>query len=103
MIGDRHFIDPATALRHFDRDLGLEAKAFRFDIDALEDLALKYLIADFHIGEIDIGEHIGKKGQELIPEIVPEKKHPVWAASIEARSIDYVRLPVQNRVEEFHI
>ena len=45
--------------------------------DILNDLAPENLVAGFHIGQIEVCEHVGKKRQKLIPQVMPKVQDPM--------------------------
>ncbi len=57
-VGDRNFIDAVVLFCDFRGDLRLEIEAVAFDGDALENVRLEDFVADFHIRQVEIGEHI---------------------------------------------
>ena len=71
-IGDRHLVDAPVALRHFHRHFRLEPETVRFQLDSLEHIPAKHLIACLHVRQIQIGDHVGKKSEKFIADIVPK-------------------------------
>ncbi len=74
VIRSGYFVGAAASFGYFDGDLGFKSKAARFDIDALQNFRAKGLVAHLHIGEIEVGQDVGSKGEELIAEVVPKKR-----------------------------
>ena len=52
-------VDADLELRDLGRDLGLEAEAILFEGDRLENAAAKGLVPSLHVGEVEIGHHVG--------------------------------------------
>ena len=63
----------------------------------------KDFVADFHVGEIQIGEHVGKQCQHAIAHRVPKKEHPVRAAAGETSAVDHIGQPFFNRLDQRRI
>src|SRR4051812_6809397 len=72
VVADGHLVDPAPArgpaverwemeASDLRGDLGLEAEAVALERDALDHFAAKHLVAHFHVGKVQVGEHIGKQ------------------------------------------
>src|SRR5436190_20666530 len=72
MVGDADLVDSRAAPGQLGGDFRLEAEPVFLDLDRLDELAAECLIAGFHVREIQVGEHVGKKRQESVPDAVPE-------------------------------
>ncbi len=73
VIRDWEFVDPASQLRYLRGNLGFKPKTVFFDGDLLEYIAPEHLVTRFHVGEVQVRQHIGKERQELITNRMPEK------------------------------
>ena len=58
--------------------------------DFLENIALERFIARLHVRQIQVGKHVGCKGQQLISHGVPEKQDTVSAATKKSRPVHYI-------------
>jgi hypothetical protein len=101
VIGDAHFVDAdlreAGDLRgHF----GFEAEAFLLEPDLLDEFGAEELVAGLHIGQVQVGEHVGEQRQETVPDGVPEKEDAVGLPAHETRAVDYVGKAVEDRLQQ---
>jgi len=55
VIGDGDLEYSASDLGYFHRDFRLKAKAIRLDLDFLQYIRSEGLVADLHVGEVQIG------------------------------------------------
>ncbi len=55
VIGDGNLEYSASDLGYFHRDFRLKAKAIRLDLDFLQYISSEGLVADLHVGEVQIG------------------------------------------------
>ena len=69
-VADTHFKNTTSLACHLGGDFRLKAEAVFLDVDALNDLAFKDLVTGFHVGEIQIREHVREHGQEGVPHAV---------------------------------
>src|SRR5438270_11397899 len=66
VVGAGDFVDAALLARRLDRHFRLEAEAVRGDVDLLDDLATKELVANFHVAQVQVGQQVRQKGEELV-------------------------------------
>jgi hypothetical protein len=64
-------------LRDFRGDLGLKAEAILLDVDAFNDLSAERFVTRFHVGEIEVGEHVRGSGEYPVPDGMPEVQNTV--------------------------
>ena len=79
IVGNRNFVDGYPEFGDFCGDFRFEAEAVLLDCDLGENLFPKHLVASLHIGEIEVGEHIGKLSEQLVSKIVPVIEDAVHA------------------------
>ena len=72
VVIDGDFIDFTFAFQDLGGDFGLEIEPVRTQLDRADDVAFKGFIAGFHVGEVDVGEAIGKQGEGTVADRVPE-------------------------------
>ena len=87
---------------YLGRHLGLEAEPVALQGDALDDLAAKELVADLHVGQIQVREHIGKECQALVGYQVPEVEHAVFLAD-EPRAEDDVGVSFDDGLKQLGV
>src|ERR1051326_6190911 len=75
-VADWHFVNSPTAFGDLRGELGLKTKPIRSQTHALNHFSAKYLVAGFHVGEIEVRQHVGKQSQKLISHRMPEEEHP---------------------------
>ena len=54
-----------------DRQLDLDAEIVRLEWNGLEQLGANRLVTRFHIGEIDVVDHVAEECEEFITELMP--------------------------------
>jgi len=59
-----HLIDPGMPLADFCGDFGLKAETIASKLKAFKDIRFKYLVADPHVGEIDVVEKVRHEGKK---------------------------------------
>ena len=64
-------------------NLRLEAESVFLDFDRLDDSPAENLKASFHVGKVEISQHVGKQGQKPVADAVLEVKHPMRLAANE--------------------
>src|SRR5438105_12549033 len=74
VIGDAYFEDSYSGpqLSDLRGNFGFEAEAVAFDLDAIEDALAEDFVADFHVGEVEVGEHVAEHRKHAVAEGVPE-------------------------------
>jgi len=77
MIGDRDFVDAAAHLGDLHGHFGLEAEASGLDLDLFDHVGLEDFVADLHVGEVEVREHVGEKSEGLIAHVMPEEENSV--------------------------
>lgn len=60
----------------------------------------KGFITGFHIGEVDIGKHVGEGGEKAIADHVPVVDDSVGLSSDEAGSVDDVCFAVEDGFDD---
>ena len=86
----------------FSGEFWLDAETRRFEFNLLVDLAGEDFVTDFHVGEVEVGEHVGEHGEDVVGHLVPEIHNAVGLAD-EAASEDGIGLTVEDRLEEFGV
>jgi hypothetical protein len=103
VVGNGNFVDGDLELGDLGGDFRLEAEAVFLDGDFFEDVALEDLVAGLHISEVQVGEHVGHEGEELVAHGVPEVEHAVHAGTEEARAKDDIGLAEKDGREELRV
>src|SRR6267143_7012787 len=70
MIGDRYLVDAATELGHLGCELRLESEPVRTEAQPPQQIRPKDLVAGLHVGEVQVGEHVGQCREETIADVV---------------------------------
>ncbi len=99
MVGDGDFIDADTATGDLGGNLGFEAEAVFLDGDALDDLASKSFVAGLHVREVEVGEHVGEKGEEAVADRVPEIEDAMCLGSDETGAENDIGTVFENGPE----
>src|SRR3989442_1028211 len=79
-VGDRHPPDARPRLRQPRGDLHLEAEPVGREGQAPQQVGAHQLVARLHVGEVEIGEHVGEEGEEPVADGVPEVEDAMRAA-----------------------
>ena len=67
IVGDAHLINAyAFETGDFGGYFRLKTEAFLLEIDALNYVGTEKLVAGFHVGEVQVGEHVGQEGEEAV-------------------------------------
>ena len=100
MIIDGRFVDPHAAFGQFDGQFRLQSEAIAANGDALQQRSAEGFVAGLHVGQIQVRNDIAHQGQNVVGHGVPEVEHPAFAGDHEARAIDGVSFPLQQRRQQ---
>lgn len=103
VVGDGNLINRDFELGDFGGNFRFEAEAVFLDGDLFEDITLEDFVAGFHVGKVQIGEHVGHEGKELVAHRMPEVEHAVHAGPKEARAKDDIGLAEEDGSKELWI
>ncbi len=98
-VADRHLPDARPGPRQACGQLGLDAEAVGDQRQRLHEVRPDHLVAGLHVGEVEVGEHVGEQRQEPVAHRVPEVQHPA-GARLEARAVDGVGLVRPDGLQE---
>jgi len=77
VIGNAYFEYPHSQLGDFSCNFWFEAEAVFFDPDRLNNFPPESLVAGFHVGDVQICEHIREQSQDSISYAMPKVENPV--------------------------
>ena len=97
MVGDGDFVDAHAQTGNFGGDLGFEAEAVFLEMDALQDFASEGFEAGLHVGEVQVGEHIGEKREEAVADGMPEVEDAVRFGPDKTRAEHNIGAVFDNR------
>lgn len=103
VVGDGNLINGDFEFGDLGGDFGFEAEAVFLDGDFLQYLAAEHFVTGLHVGEVQVGEHVGHEGEKLVPHGVPEVEHAVHTGAEESRAEDNIRATREDRHEEFGV
>ena len=63
-------------------------------------LSAEKLVAGFHVGEVEVGKHVGEEGEPLVSDGMPEEEDAVGVAAGESGAIDDIGVTVEHGLEE---
>ena len=67
VVGDAHFINAdAFETSYFGSHLGFKAETLLLEKDALDNICPEQLVAGLHVGEVQVGEHVGQESEETV-------------------------------------
>src|SRR6266540_1232366 len=73
--------------------LRLNAKPIFFYLNRFDKWGPKGFVACFHVGQIDIGQHVGEQRQKFVADHVPKEKDTMWSSAHEPGSEYRVGFP----------
>src|SRR5882724_2622826 len=79
-VGDADLPDASARLGEPRRDLRLEAESVARQYEPLHYRRTHGLVARLHVGQVEVGEHVGDECQQAVADRVPEEEHAVIAA-----------------------
>ena len=104
IIRNAHFVNAdAFALGHlgeFGCHLRLESEAVLLEGDTFDDVGAEELVAGLHVGEVEVGKHVGEPCEEFVPFGMPEKGDAMGLATTIPRTINHIGETFYDRVEE---
>ena len=103
VIADADLVNLALQLGDFRRDFGFEPEAVFLNLNGLNDLPPEQLVTGFHVREIEVREHVGKRGQHAIPDPVPIVENPVRLAARKARTEHDIGLVLEHGFHQLGI
>src|SRR5262249_4516085 len=71
-VGNLHLVEADVLLRALGHNSGSKP-----NLNALNDVPAKELVAGLHVGNVQIGKHVREEGGEDVPHVVPEVEDPV--------------------------
>ena len=102
-IGNADFIYFYIQLGYLGSNLWFEAKTVFFDLYLLKNIPAEYFVAGFHIGQVQVCQHIGEEGQKGVSKHVPEVENPAVITGDKARTVHYIGLALKNRLNQLRI
>ena len=93
-VGDPHFVDSAAHARHLAGDFGFETEPILFELDRLNHFTLEHLGAGLHVGEIDVGHHVGERREDPVADAVPVVEDTVLRPAHETGAVNHVGTPI---------
>jgi hypothetical protein len=102
-VRDADLEEAPVSAGHLGRDFGLETEAIFFDLDGLEHLSIERLVAGFHVGEVQIREHVRHRREETVAHVVPVVQDTVRTIRTEPASIDDIGSAVEQRGQQLAV
>jgi len=103
VVADGDLVDPQLPLGAFHGDLGLEAETVGADGNALQQVGAEGLVTGLHVGDVEVGEHVGNEREALVDFRVPEGQHAGLLAGQVAGAEYGVGVPVQKRPQQARV
>ena len=97
-VRDADLVDPPARGRDLRGDLGLEPEAVLLDLDRLDHLTPERLVTGLHVGEVQVGEHVRRGGEQPVADRVPVVEDAVRATGEEPRPVDHVGVAGEQRL-----
>src|SRR5206468_7292647 len=91
VVGNSHFKDPTLQLSQLCDNFRLNAKTIFFDLNRFDKRSLEGLVAGLHVRQVKVSKHVGKQGQKLVDDHMPEKKDAMRSPAHEAGAENCVR------------
>lgn len=99
-VADAHLVHAAFQSGNLGGNLRLKAKAVFLDPDLLNDLAFENLVADLHIGQIEVGQCVGEEREGLVADRMPEVQHAMRLTPDEPRPEDHIGTAIQDGLDQ---
>ena len=103
VVGDRHLVeaDVRAEAQDLRGQLGLDPEVVGDQVQAADEVAAERLVADLHVGDRRVVEHVGQQRQEAVAGVVPEQVRALRVrAAAQAGAEDGVGLAGQQRVDQ---
>src|SRR5918993_1875845 len=93
---------PRAHLGDLGGHLGLEAEPVALDVDPVDHVLAEHLVADLHVRQVQVGEHVAHGRQEPVAHRVPEVEHAMRLPD-EPAAVHDVGLAVEDGLEELAV
>src|SRR5690606_11507856 len=103
VIADGNLKDATLLLCQFRRQFWLDAKTIAANGQCFDKRSEDDLVAGLHIGQIQISQHIGNRGEHTIRYAMPEIEDTAALSGEKSRAIDYIGFAFENGGEQFCI
>src|ERR1044071_3680102 len=90
--------NPRPKLGDLRRNLRLKTKSITLECDSIQYRLAEHLVTNFHVRQVQIGEHVAERRQHLVPQCVPVIKHTMRLAPHKARSKYHICLVINQRL-----
>ena len=84
-------------------DLRFEPETVFLDPNLRQHLAPEDLVAGFHVGEVEVGEDVGRESEHAVADHVPEVHDAMGVAAHEARAEHDIRFAVEDGLEQLRV
>ena len=91
IVGNAHLVYPTTGAGELGDHFGFDTKAIFFDLNRFDNRSFEGFVARLHIGQVEVGKHVGKKGQKLVGDHMPEKEDAMRSSTHEPGAQNRVR------------
>src|SRR6185437_329393 len=86
MVGNGHFENAQLHARHFRGDFRLETEPAFLDVHFLNHFPAKRFVAGLHVGEVQVGRHVGQGREKSIANRMPIIQHAMFLRADEPRA-----------------
>ena len=103
VVGDRHLVeaDAGPEPQHLGGELRLDPEVVGDRVQVADEVAAEGLVADLHVGDRRVVEHVGQQREEAVAGVVPEEVGALRVrAAAQAGAEDGVGLAGQQRVDQ---
>src|ERR1700730_12114025 len=80
-VADANLIDAQPPLGYLDCYLWFKAEAVLLNGNRLDDVPTEYLVASFHVAQVNVGEAVRQQSEQLVTHKMPEVKNPMRPAA----------------------
>src|SRR5439155_10825382 len=77
-VRDPLFVNSTARAGEFGNNFRLNAKPIFFYLNRFDKWGLEGFVPCFHVGQIDIGQHVGEQRQKFVSHHVPKEKNTMW-------------------------
>ncbi len=90
-VGNADLVNFQATARQLCGHLRLEPEPVLLQIQSLNVLPFKELIARLHVGDVEIGEHVAESREYAIAHSVPKEQYPPLFPAGKSRAIHHIR------------
>src|SRR5262245_5652980 len=84
----------------FGGDFRFESEAVLLEVERLKHFAPEHLVTRFHVGQVQVREHVRQQSEQAVSERMPKGKDAMAFAADEPRAVHDIGSSVENRLKQ---